>query len=147
MIEEQIIESNGCKYIGEFMEDLPDNVMLNKVTTGCGMTSLVLENDLKYVLAVPFVSLIKNKEQWCKEEGIELCSVYSGGADEKAFKEFGGKKIIVTYDSLEKVTKWLEEMGDLKEWKLCIDEAHKMFDSAVFRPNAIDSILNNYNKY
>jgi len=147
MIEEKIIESNGCKYIREFMEDLPDNVMFNKVTTGCGMTSLVLRNDLKYVLAVPFVSLIKNKEQWCKEEGIELCSVYSGGADEKAFKEFGGKKIIVTYDSLEKVTKWLEEMGDLKEWKLCIDEAHKMVDSAAFRPNAIDSILNNYNKY
>ena len=144
---EKIIESNGCKYIGEFMEDLPDNVMLNKVTTGCGMTSLVLENDVNYVLAVPFVSLIKNKEKWCKERGIELCSVYFGGADEEAFKEFGGKKIIVTYDSLDKVTKWLEERGDLKEWKLCIDESHKMVDSAAFRPNAINSVLNNYNKY
>ena len=147
MIEEKIIESNGCKYIREFMEDLPDNVMLNKVTTGCGMTSLVLKNDINYVLAVPFVSLIKNKEQWCKEEGIELCSVYSGGADEEAFKEFGGKKIIVTYDSLDKVTKWLEERGDLKEWKLCIDESHKMVDSAAFRLNAIDGVLNSFNKY
>tara|TARA_B100000787_G_scaffold92893_1_gene68582 strand:+ start:1358 stop:3178 length:1821 start_codon:yes stop_codon:yes gene_type:complete len=147
MIEEQIIESNRCKYLEEFMEDLPDNVMLNKVTTGCGMTSLVLKNDINYVLAVPFVSLIKNKEQWCKEEGIELCSVYSGGADEEAFKEFGGKKIIVTYDSLDKVTKWLEERGDLKEWKLCIDESHKMVDSAAFRLNAIDGVLNSFNKY
>jgi hypothetical protein len=147
MIEEQVIESNGCRYIEEFMKDLPDNVMFNKVTTGCGMTSLVLKNDLKYVLAVPFVSLIKNKEQWCKEEGIELCSVYSDGADKKTFKEFGGKKIIVTYDSLEKVTKWLDEMGDLKEWKLCIDEAHKIVDSAAFRPNAINSVLSSYPKY
>ena len=144
---EKIIESNGCKYIGEFMEDLPDNVMLNKVTTGCGMTSLVLDNDVNYVLAVPFVSLIKNKEKWCKERGIELCSVYSGGADEEAFKEFGGKKIIVTYDSLEKVTKWLEERGDLKEWKLCIDESHKMVDTAAFRMNAIKTVLDNYTKY
>ena len=56
MIKERIIKSNGSKYVGEFMKDLPDNVMLNKVLTGCGMTSTVLSNDKKYVLAVPFVS-------------------------------------------------------------------------------------------
>lgn len=63
MIKEQVIESNGCRYIGQIMKDLPDNVMFNKVTTGCGMTSVVLKNELKYVLAVPFVSLIKNMEK------------------------------------------------------------------------------------
>ena len=69
MLEEKIIDSKGFRYIGEFMNDLPENVMLNKVTTGCGMTSVVLENDVKYVLAVPYVALIKNKKQWCKEKG------------------------------------------------------------------------------
>jgi len=147
MLKEQIISSKGCNYIGEFMDDLPDDVMLNKVTTGCGMTSLVLSNDIKYVLAVPYVSLIKNKKIWCQEKGVELCSVYFGGADEKATKEYMGNKIIVTYDSLGKVTKWLEERGDLNNWKLCIDESHKLVDSAAFRPNAIKGVLDNYTKY
>jgi hypothetical protein len=147
MVKERIIKSNGCKYIGEFLKDLPENVMLNKVTTGCGMTSVVLENDVKYVLAVPFVSLIKNKEKWCQDKGIELCSVYSGGANDEVVKKFTGSKIIVTYDSLERVTKCLEERGDIKSWKLCIDESHKMVDTAAFRPNAINSVLNNYKKY
>lgn len=142
-----MIDSKGCKYIGEFMSDLPENVILNKVTTGSGMTSVVLENDVKYVLAVPFISLIKNKEGWCKEKGIEICAVYNGKNNEENIKEFSGRKIIVTYDSLEKVTKWLEERGDLKEWKLCVDESHKLVDSAAFRPNAINSVLNNYLKY
>ena len=91
MIEEKVIKSNGSKFIGEFMEDLPDNVMLNKVTTGCGMTSLVLENDVNYVLVVPYVSLIKNKKTWCKERGIEICTVYYGGANEDVIKGFKGK--------------------------------------------------------
>ena len=147
MVKERIIKSNGCRYIGEFMKDLPDNVMLNKVTTGCGMTSVVLKNEIKYVLAVPFVSLIKNKEKWCQDEGIELCSVYYGGANDEVVKKFTGSKIIVTYDSLERLTKCLEERGDIKSWKLCIDESHKMVDTAAFRPNAINSVLNNYKKY
>jgi hypothetical protein len=144
---EKIIKSNGSKYLGEFMKDLPENVMLNKVTTGCGMTSVVLENNVKYVLAVPFVSLIKNKEKWCQDRGIDLCSVYYEGANDEFVKNFKGKKIMVTYDSLERVTKCLEERGDIKSWKICIDEAHKMVDSAAFRPNAINSVLNNYKKY
>jgi len=147
MIEERVIKSNGCKYIGDIMKDLPDNVMLNKVTTGCGMTSVVLENDLKYVLAVPYTSLIKNKMKWCKDRGIPVCSVYYGGADEAQIRMFSGNKIIVTYDSLEKVTNVLTARGDIKQWKLCVDEAHKLVDSAAFRPNAISSVLNNYKKY
>jgi hypothetical protein len=147
IVTETIIDSMGCKYIGEFMKDLPDNVMLNKVTTGCGMTSVVLENDVKYVLVVPFVALIRNKEQWCKQKGIDMCAVYYGSADENEIKLFSGKKIIVTYDSLGKVTEWLEERGDLKEWKVCIDESHKLVDSAAFRPRAINSVLDNYGRY
>ncbi|MCK0179131.1 hypothetical protein MWU50_07505 [Flavobacteriaceae bacterium S0862] len=145
--DEMVIKSKGSKFIGEFLEDLPDNVMLNKVTTGSGMTSLVLANPIKYVLVVPYTALISNKAKWCKERNIELCAVYYGGADEDEIQAFMGDKIITTYDSLDKVTKVLEKRGDIKEWKVCIDEAHKLVDSAAFRPKAINSVLNNYNKY
>jgi hypothetical protein len=147
MSNKQIFESNGSKYLGEFMKDLPDNSMFNKVTTGSGMTSVVLKNDVNYVLAVPFVALIKNKEKWCQDKGIKYCSVYYGGANEDDVMNFKGKKIMVTYDSLSKVTKCLEERGDIKKWKLCVDECHKLVDSAAFRPNAINNVINNFNKY
>tara|TARA_R100000935_G_scaffold58912_1_gene99656 strand:- start:14171 stop:15991 length:1821 start_codon:yes stop_codon:yes gene_type:complete len=147
MLEEKIIDSKGCKYISEFMDDLPENVLLNKVITGCGMTSVILENDVRYVLAVPYVSLVKNKNQWCKERGIKVCAAYYGGANENDIMVYQGNKIITTYDSLAKVTNALEQRGDLKEWKICIDEAHKLVDSAAFRPGAINSVLDNYKRY
>lgn len=145
--EELVIDCGGNDFLSEFLEDLPDNVMLNKVTTGSGMTSVVLQNSVKYVLAVPYTALIKNKEHWCEDRGIEICSVYYGGADENDIKNFKGDKIITTYDSLAKVTRVLEDRGDLKEWKLCVDESHKLVDSAAFRPKAIESVLDNFEKY
>lgn len=141
------IDSKGKKYIGEFLNDLPENIMLNKVTTGSGMTSVVLGNNVKYVIAMPYVALIKNKEKWCKERGINVCAVYSGGADVCDIEKFNGDKIIVTYDSLGKVTQVLRNKGILDDWKLCVDECHKLVDSAAFRTNAINNVLNNYNSY
>ena len=137
---EMIKNSKGHQYMSEFMDDLPDNVMLNKVTTGCGMTSVVLNNKVKYVLAVPFIALIENKIKWCKEKGINVCPIYGNGG-EKEVLEFSGNKIITTYDSLLKVTKALIERGDIKEWKLCVDEAHKLVDSAAFRSQAIKKCI------
>jgi hypothetical protein len=144
--DEVIIDGSGYTYLSEFMNDLPENVMLNKVTTGCGMTSVVLNNKIKYVLAVPYVSLIENKLKWCKEKGVDICAIY-GGNGEKEVLEFNGRKIITTYDSLGKVTRALEVRGDIKDWKICIDEAHKLVDSAAFRTNAVRTVLDSYTNY
>jgi len=145
-MKELIIQGGNHQYLGQFMSDLPENVLLNKKTTGCGMTSVVLNNDVKYVLAVPYVNLILNKEQWCRERGIEVCTVYGKYNNEKVMS-FTGNKIIVTYDSLGNVTKTLEERGDIKDWKICIDECHKLVDSAAFRGDAVDTVINNYKEY
>lgn len=32
----QIIDSKGCSFLSQFLEDLPDNIYLEKVLTGCG---------------------------------------------------------------------------------------------------------------
>ena len=144
---EIVISGKGYNYLGEFLNDLPENVMLNKVTTGCGMTSVVLENMVKYVLAVPFKALIRNKVSWCNDKGIEVCPVYYGACDIDDVINFKGDKIITTYDSLGKVTEALSKRGDLKKWKICVDEAHKLVDSAAFRPDAIKTVLDNYTKY
>ena len=34
------------------------------------MTTLALTNDVKYVIAVPYVNLLLNKEVWCTNNSI-----------------------------------------------------------------------------
>ena len=58
MIEKMKIESDdGFLHL----EDLPHNRIFNKVVTGCGGTTVVLQNTEDYVIAVPTTELIINK--------------------------------------------------------------------------------------
>ena len=134
----------GVTRISDFMDDLPNNCMFNKVTTGSGMTSLALLNDVKYVIAMPYITLIQNKEKWCKENDVEVLSIYSGGSRASEINFFEGNKIMVTYDSLYKVVDYLK---DVKDWKLCIDESHTLLFASSFRYKAVKGVLDNYNKF
>ena len=145
---ELVIEvPEGNTYIGEFMTDLPDNVMFNKVTTGSGMTTLALTNDVKYVIAVPYVNLLLNKEVWCTNNSIDALFVHAKGHREEDIYSYTGNKIMVTYDSLHKVTNILKENRDISEWKLFIDESHTLLQSAGYRYKAVTSVLNNFKEY
>lgn len=144
----RIIESKGKKYISDVlavnnMNDLPDNCFLNKVTTGCGMTSAALAGPKRYVVCVPFQELVRNKVSWCNERGIKVLGVYGeadGGAAVDEIKAFTGDKIIVTWDSLRKLVDYINP----KEWKILIDEAHQLVYSGSFRDDAIEQVLELY---
>jgi len=145
---ELVIEvPEGNSYIGEFMTDLPDNVMFNKVTTGSGMTTLALTNDVKYVIAVPYVTLMLNKEVWCTNNGIDALFVHAKGHREEDIYSYTGNKIMVTYDSLHKVTNILKESRNISEWKLFVDESHRLLQITNFRYKAVNTILNNFKEY
>ena len=137
----------GNTYIGEFMTDLPDNVMFNKVTTGSGMTTLALTNEVKYVIAVPYVNLLLNKEVFCTNNSIDALFVHAKGHREEDIYSYTGNKIMVTYDSLHKVTSILKENRDISEWKLFVDESHTLLQSAGYRYKAVNSVLNNFKEY
>ena len=140
---EIIIEANDYKYLAEFLEDLPDNSFVNKVLTGCGNTFLALTNNRNYVITVPFISLIKNKLN--SHRGV--LGVYGETTDQEIENYLNSdikyKKILVTYDSLARITNFINP----QEYKILIDEAHKLIDSASFRTNAIETVLENYKKY
>ena len=140
---EIIIEANDYKYLSEFLGDLPDNSFVNKVLTGCGNTFLALTNNRNYVITVPFVSLIKNKLNSHKN----VLGVYGETTDQEIETYINSdieyKKILVTYDSLARITNFINP----SEYKILIDEAHKLIDSASFRTNAIETVLENYKKY
>ncbi len=57
MIPFEISERDGFLV----MEDFPENCIFLKVKTGCGGTTIVLENNENYVIAVPTTELITNK--------------------------------------------------------------------------------------
>ena len=139
-----VIDSQGCSFLSQFIDDLPDNCYLNKGTTGCGATTLALLNNRNYVIVVPFVSLIINKCSVHKN----VCPVYADIFDIEIVDYINNsdieyKKFLVTYDSLARLLKFINPL----EYKILIDEAHKLLDSASFRTNAVETVLENYKKF
>lgn len=142
-MKEIILKANQANYLSEFLDDLPDNGFLNKVTTGCGNTFLALTSKRNYVVAVPYISLIRNKLAshptalgvWGETKDSEILDYLNSDTEYK--------KILVTYDSLARLTRMINP----QEYKILIDEAHKLIDSAAFRTNAVETVLENYTLY
>lgn len=126
------------KYLSEQFSELPSNCIFNKGMTGCGGSYLELHSKRNSVILVPTIELVKNKT----EEGIQ--PVYSAVKDAVIKKylesDIPYKKIIGTYDSITRIVKLL----DPKQYFILIDEYHVLFNSYVFRDEAIKNVLNNY---
>lgn len=128
-----------------FMEELPVNCLFDKGKTGCGGTELAIRNDKPTIIAMPYVSLIKNKKQQHKEE---LLDVYGGKTNQyilNYMKSCKVPKIAVTYDSLPRVVQCLIENGYdnvFSDYILLADEYHVLFKDYIFRNKAVKSLLN-----
>lgn len=141
----QFINKN-YDYLGqvpEFKETgLPSGYLIDKGKVGCGGTSLALEDGRDTIVCVPFVSLVKNK---LNHYGDKILGVYEGVTKEdiaEYIKRDGVKKIICTYDSLQKV---VDVTGF--DYYLLVDELHILFIMYVFRDKAIKSVLNLYKRF
>ncbi len=143
----QIIAAGDAKYLGEIpgFTDLPANCRFNKVLTGSGGTSVALWSDVPYVLCMPYVSLIKNKMEWCGENDVTALPVYGEMVTSEEVAEFDGSKIMVTYDSLYKVVDGLG--GRVREYKILIDEYHLLINSGAFRYRAVNEVLRLYPEF
>lgn len=139
-----LIAPSDTNYLNEFLEDLPDNCYFNKQLVGVGGTTVALTNATNYVVCVPFISLIINKLD--TKTNYELFGFY-GGITIQALKDYlelpGVKKILVTYDSLAKLLEYINP----QDYKILIDEAHKLLDSASFRHRAVRTVMKNYEKF
>ena len=133
------------KYVNqvpEFQQDLPDNVYIDKTSTGCGATHAVLTNDVNYVVAVPFIALGENKVDQSEQYPHKLF-MFSGKASNedlyRHIRESGDvKKILVTYDSVPRLLNLINP----KDYKLFIDEAHKLIEYAGnFKPKVVYNLL------
>lgn len=145
------------KYINqvpEFQRDVPDNVYIDKVVCGSGFTTAILQNNVDYVIALPFQALGDNKvlqsryddnykhELFMYHSGIEQVNVKLTQYLECNKNKV--KKILVTYDSITK----LKDFINFKDYKLFIDEGHKLLEYAGnFKPKVIHTLLDQLNNF
>ena len=135
----------GVQYLSQVLNALPDNCIFDKGRVGAGGTHIALTEECNTVIAVPFVSLIENK---VAQFNGQVFGMY-GGVTYKELKAYLAddsikyKKIMVTYDSLDKILPSIEA----PEWKIMIDEYHLLFTQYSFRRDAVQTVLDNYKQF
>ena len=152
MIETLKIESNdGFLHLN----DLPHNCIFNKVVTGCGGTTVVLQNTEDYVIAVPTTELIINKTNITiagvsKEpyNGIYPFGLFGRFDDAlPKLKDYlnssGTKKIMCTYDKVPRLMEYIQPSN----YRLLIDEYHCLLKAYSYRQKAINGVLDNFRKF
>jgi hypothetical protein len=142
-VERKILTAKASdEYLSNFMNELPVNCLFDKGKTGCGGTTIAIENDLDTIIAMPYVNVIKNKTH----QHINLFGVYQGVTDAEILDYLQKnkiKKIAVTYDRLEYVINLLEQNGykPYQRFYLLVDEWHILFNSYAFRNEAVKNVL------
>lgn len=107
------------------MPEIPKNCVLNKGITGCGATTLAINQPGHTIIAVPFVSLIQNK---VAQHQDVLLGIYGDGDKTAEIAAYltthQTVKIMTTFDSLPKVCRILAEQGidPYRESHLVVDE-------------------------
>ena len=141
-----ITAPQGTVYLNEFMTTLPAGI-LNKKETGCGATTVVLENEENVIIACPTRQLINNKVAQYPNERCpyKLFSVQKGVGQnhiEEYIKECQGKqpiKIMVTYDSFPRVYSIMNQL--FIKCKIVVDEYQELLDAYIYRNAAIRNLL------
>lgn len=155
----------GIYFLGDYpelLQKLPTSTfILNKVMTGCGATTLFLEDNIPTVLCSPRKELIHCKassnrhfgrvhafgyEAKCTGTKVELIETGASVIDKiNAMKDYVSQrlphplcpppapKIIVTYDSCKHVIQGLHELGVLGYFRFVVDEFQTLWTDAQFR--------------
>lgn len=149
MDKRTIHAEENCDYLNEFMTELPVNCLFDKGKTGCGGTTIAIENDKDTIIAMPYVNVIKNKVAQYPNEKCDkkLFGIYEGVTKDEILDYIKNNKIrkfAVTYDSLERLITLLHDNTDIdvyKDFFLLADEWHILFNSYAFRNKAIKKLL------
>lgn len=133
----------------ELTNDLPDNTYIDKVLCGCGATTAVLQNNVDYVVAIPFKALGDNKKVQADMDRSsypyeifvfhsEIEQLHASFLEYLERNKDNVKKVMVTYDSISKLRNFI----DFKDYKLFIDEGHKLLEYAGnFKPKVVNDLL------
>jgi len=140
----------GIKYVPETIEfltewdgfELPKGI-LNKGVTGCGATSVAIEDEHKTIICSPRINLIKNKV--VQHKG--LLGVWGDIKNDEItayLEKAETPKIMVTYDSMPRLAKLIDDKTD---WRVVIDEYQYLLIDSGFRSNKAIVLLDVVNEF
>lgn len=125
---------SGTKFLSDFKDksgkkySLPNGI-LNKELTGCGGTTLALEDENKTVICSPRRKLIENKAAQYPNSLLVI-----EGVSEKQIADYiqavPVPKILTTYDSFRKVKR---AVGNFEGWKVVVDEFQALLNDSAFK--------------
>lgn len=131
----------------EFLTDwngfeLPKGI-LNKGVTGCGATSVAIEDEHKTIICSPRINLIKNKVGQHKG----LLGVYGDVKNDEIMaylEKAETPKIMVTYDSMPRLAKLINDKSD---WRVVVDEYQYLLIDSGFRSDKAIALLDVVNEF
>lgn len=140
----------AVKYVPENVEfltewngfELPKGI-LNKGVTGCGATSVAIQDEHKTIICSPRINLIKNKVG--QHEG--LLGVYGDVKNDEIMaylEKAETPKIMVTYDSMPRLAKLIEDKTD---WRVVVDEYQYLLIDSGFRSDKAIALLDVVNEF
>lgn len=125
---------SGTKYLSGFRNEagqrfrLPNGI-LNKELTGCGGTTLALEDENKTVICSPRTKLLENKVAQYPRSLLVV-----QGVSDRQIKDYIESvqvpKILTTYDSFRKVKKAIDSF---EGWKIVVDEFQCLLNDSAFK--------------
>lgn len=132
-----------------WIKEIPVNCIFDKAVTGCGATTLAIQQAGHTILAMPYVSLIKNKKQQHRDT---VLGIYEGVTEADILAYINTRpthKIAVTYDSVPRVASILQRNGinTYKDYFLLIDEWQVLVNSYDFKYDAIRALLEEAKKF
>lgn len=127
-----VVREDGSKF------ELPNGI-LNKELTGCGGTTLALEDNHKTIICSPRVKLLENKKAQYPNALLVKGGIYKDTIV-KYLEEVDTPKILVTYDSLYKVIRCID---DIANWRVVIDEFQCLLNDSTFKADTEVKLLEN----
>lgn len=122
--------------------ELPKGI-LNKGVTGCGATSVAIEDEHKTIICSPRINLIKNKVG--QHEG--LLGVFGDVKNDEIIaylEKAETPKIMVTYDSMPRLAKLIADKSD---WRVVVDEYQYLLIDSGFRSDKAIALLDVLNEF
>ena len=147
MIKE--INAGNARYLSElleFQDGLPHGIV-NKTKTDVGGTYVAANCRSNYIIVCPFRDLVDSIAA-DENNKYEIFKCYGGVREhqfQKYIKEHKIYKIAVTYDSLNRIIKWMGNKTD--GWKVLIDEYHLILEDLDYRESAIMEMCWNIHKF
>ena len=116
--------------------ELPRGIV-NKGITGCGATTLAIEDEHKCIICSPRINLIKNK---CQQHKGTL-AVYGdvrNGEIEDYLRNSPKPKILATYDSVPRLNGLIKDRSD---WRVVVDEYQYLLIDSSFKSETEIALL------